>query len=145
MLAIEPQIVDQYVRAGKVKLVFRDVLNHQEHSERASEAADCAGRQGYFWEMHELLFENQDLVWGTSNDSLLDLMVEFGSLIDGLDPTGYGKCLQERSTLEKLKASDMEQRSRGIYAQPIFEINDQRLFGLQTFETMSAWIEEELK
>lgn len=145
MLAVEPQIVEQYVRTGLVKLVFRDVLNHRERSERASEAAACAELQGYFWEMHELLFENQDVVWGTSNEGLLELMFQFGSQIDGLENGAYGSCLQEHSTLEKLKTSDAEQRSRGITAQPIFEINDQRLYGLQSFDTMSVWIEEELK
>ncbi len=95
--------------------------------------------------MHTLLFENQDRVWGTSNDGLLELMVGFGSQVEGLDQEAYRKCIQERSTLQKLRASDVEQRSRGIYAQPIFEINAQRLFGLQSFETMSAYIEEELK
>ncbi len=95
--------------------------------------------------MHTLLFENQDRVWGTSNDGLLELMVGFGSQVEGLDQEAYRKCIQERSTLQKLRTSDVEQRSRGIYAQPIFEINAQRLFGLQSFETMSAYIEEELK
>ncbi len=92
-----------------------------------------------------MLFNNQDIVWGTSNDDLPKLMLEFGSQVEGLDQVAYGKCIQDRSTLEKLIDSDAEQRSRGIYAQPIFEMNDQRLYGLQTFETMSALIEEELK
>ena len=145
MLAVEPQVIEGYVRSGVVKLVFRDVLNHRERSDHASEAAACAGQQGYFWEMHELLFTNQSMVWGTSNDGLLDLMVQFGSQVEGLDQETYSRCLLERSTLEKLKASDAEQRSRGITAQPIFEINDQRLYGLQSFETMSVLIEEVLK
>ncbi|NJM41142.1 MAG: thioredoxin domain-containing protein [Anaerolineae bacterium] len=48
MLTTEPEIIERYVRTGQLKLVFRDVLNHGERSERASEAAACAGRQGKF-------------------------------------------------------------------------------------------------
>ena len=145
MLAVEPQIVEQYARSGKVSLVFRDVLNHGERSERASEAAACAGRQGYFWDMHALLFENQDNVWAASKDELLEVMFQFGDQIEGLETASYRQCLQERSTLPELQAADAEQRERGITSQPIFEIGDQRLFGLQSYEAMSAWIEEALK
>jgi len=145
VLAIEPLIIENYVHTGKVRLVFRDVLNHGERSERASEAAACAGNQGYFWEMHSVVFESQDVVWGTSNDSLSDLMIQFGTQIDGLEIETYRQCLEERSTIEKLRAADDEQRSRGITSQPIFEIGGHRLFGLQSYDTMSAWIEEVLK
>jgi len=145
VLAVEPQIVEEYVRSGKVRLIFRDVLNHSERSERASEAAACAGRQGYFWDMHALLFESQDVIWATGNEGLLDLMFQFGDQIEGLEKESYRQCLQDRSTLEALKAADAEQRERGITSQPIFEIGEQRLFGLQSYEAMSAWIDEALK
>src|SRR5215204_2493148 len=36
-------------------------LNHlHPHAKHAAEAAEAAGAQGRFWEMHELLFENQE-------------------------------------------------------------------------------------
>ena len=145
MLAIEPEIVENYVRSGKVRLVFRDVLNHGERSQRASEAAACAGQQGYFWEMHGLLFESQNVVWATDSSDLVALMTRFGGSIEGLDQDSFSQCLNDRSPEEQLKAADSEQRSRGITSQPIFEIGSQRLFGSQSFETMSTVIEEALK
>jgi protein-disulfide isomerase len=144
VLAIEPTIIDEYVRTGLVKLVFRDVLNHGERSERASEAAACAGQQNRFWEMHALLFENQADTWATSGAGLVELMLNFGDRIEGLDLSTYARCLETRSTLERLETADAEQRSRGITSQPVFEINGQRLFGLQDFATMSAYIEAAL-
>lgn len=137
-------IIDEYVRTGQVKLVFRDVLNHGERSLRASEAAACAGQQGYFWEMHAILFESQADTWATGNEGLVELMLNFGDRIEGLDLPTYARCLDERSTLAGLQAADEEQRSRGITSQPVFEINEQRLFGLQDFATMSAYIEDAL-
>ena len=145
MLAIEPEIIEIYVRTGKVRLVFRDVLNHGERSERASEAAACAGDQGLFWEMHALLFQNQDEIWRTNAAGLVDLMLDFGSRIDNLDLENFQQCMIDRRTLDRLKDMDVEQRSRGITSQPIFELGEQRLIGLQSFEWMSEAIETALK
>jgi len=36
------------------------LTNMHPHAEHAAEAAEAAGAQGRFWEMHDLLFENQD-------------------------------------------------------------------------------------
>jgi len=145
VLAVEPEVIEQYVRNGKSRLVFRDVLNHGEYSLRASEAAACAGNQGYFWHLHALLFENQDVVWSTPHEQLQERMGIFGAQIEGLNMDGYQQCLQERSALERLQAADTEQRNRGILSQPIFEINGQRIVGFQSFESIAAVIEENLK
>src|SRR5947207_12422035 len=36
------------------------LVNSHPHAEHAAEAAEAAGAQGKFWEMHDLLFQNQD-------------------------------------------------------------------------------------
>ena len=48
--------------AGKVRLAFRHFPLEQAHPHAlaAAEAAECAAGQGKFWEMHDLLFANQD-------------------------------------------------------------------------------------
>ena len=145
MLAVAPEIVEQYARPGKVRLVFRAVLNYAERSERASEAAACAGRQGQFWQMHALLFEKQDAVWDASGEGLVNLMLDFAAELEELDQTAFAQCVNDRLTLPALQAADAEQRTRGITSQPIFEIGTQRLIGLQSFDTMAAVIEEALK
>jgi protein-disulfide isomerase len=42
--------------------VFRNfpLVNSHPHAQHAAEAAEAAGAQGRFWEMHDLLYENQD-------------------------------------------------------------------------------------
>jgi protein-disulfide isomerase len=46
----------------KLRFVFRNFPLNQAHphAEHAAEAAEAAGAQGKFWEMHDLLYENQD-------------------------------------------------------------------------------------
>jgi protein-disulfide isomerase len=45
---------------GKVRVVYRDFpLNFHPNAKPAAIAARCAGNQGKYWEMHDVLFENQ--------------------------------------------------------------------------------------
>ncbi len=51
----------EYIETGKVRYIFRDFPLDQIHpyARKAAEAAHCAGDQGKYWEMHDLLFQNQ--------------------------------------------------------------------------------------
>src|SRR6266850_5019127 len=54
--AIQEQLGDRLCFA------FRNfpLVNSHPHAQHAAEAAEAAGAQGRFWEMHDLLFENQE-------------------------------------------------------------------------------------
>ena len=55
-----PQLIADYVNTGKVKYVFVDYPIAQLHPDafKSHEAAACAGDQGKYWQMHDLLFTN---------------------------------------------------------------------------------------
>ena len=55
-----PQVTAEYVNTGKVKYVFIDYPIAQLHPDAflSHEAAACAGDQGKYWQMHDLLFTN---------------------------------------------------------------------------------------
>jgi protein-disulfide isomerase len=46
---------------GRLRFVFRNfpIATSHPHAEQAAEAAEAAAAQGKFWEMHDLLYENQ--------------------------------------------------------------------------------------
>ena len=55
------QLDREYIATGKVRYVFRHLPLERIHPQafKASEAAECAGAQSKFWEMHDVLFANQ--------------------------------------------------------------------------------------
>src|SRR5262249_16503955 len=54
-----PRIKKEFVEAGKVRFVSRDFpLDFHPNAMRAAESARCAGEQGQFWAMHDLLGAN---------------------------------------------------------------------------------------
>ena len=56
-----PALESQYVTPGKVRFAFVELpLPMHAFAEKAAEAAECARRQGRFWEFHTLSFQHQD-------------------------------------------------------------------------------------
>jgi protein-disulfide isomerase len=56
-----PGLEAKYVKSGQVLFAFQPLpLPMHAFAEKAAEAAECAGRQGRFWEMHDSLFRNQE-------------------------------------------------------------------------------------
>lgn len=59
--AVYGELQAKFVNTGKVRYQFRHLPLEQIHpnAKKASEAAECAGDQGKFWEFHDALFANQ--------------------------------------------------------------------------------------
>ena len=95
-----PTLEREYIRTGKVLLVFkhRPIPSLHPSAVRAASAAECAGEQGGFWPMHDLLFSDQK---NLSTEGLLARVKRLG-----LDSTTFGDCL-ELGHGEKRVTSDM--------------------------------------
>lgn len=78
-----PTIVEQYVRDGRVKLVFRDVAMLGDDSVRAGQMAAAAGLQGKLWDYVHLFYVNQ----GQEGTGYVtdDFLREVGGGVRGLD------------------------------------------------------------
>lgn len=55
----EKGIIENYVKSGKVKFVFRNYAFLGPESNIAAEGSYCANEQGKFWEYHNFLFDHQ--------------------------------------------------------------------------------------
>jgi protein-disulfide isomerase len=71
----------QRLLGSKMRFVFRNfpLSEKHPHAMRAAEAAEAAGGQGKFWEMHDMLFEHQDALADSDlvqDAALLEIEVE---------------------------------------------------------------------
>lgn len=135
MLGTEPQIVVNYVESGQVKLVFWPVLNHGDPSVYSTLAAECVGQQSAdaFWEIHELLFNNQRDLWTAGRDYYVNAAVSVG-----VDQTTFEACYDDPSALNTVLTLDELRRQRGVFSQPVFDINGEIIAGSRSYEVFAG-------
>ncbi len=132
MLGVHPELVSQLVETGQARLVFWPVLNHGGPSVYASLAAQCAGEQdpALFWPMHAALFENQNQLYSADRDYFVNTAVSVG-----VEQAAFESCYDNPDSLAALRSLDTIRGERGVFSQPQFDLNDNRLIGYQTVET----------
>jgi len=110
---------------------------------RAAMAAEAAGQQGKFWEMHKLLLANQGkLIRDPNAESDL---VEMGKLID-VDAESFGNSLRSPDIEQKIGKQIAQAKSEGIGGVPTFLINGTKIEqNPNSFEGFDALILDELK
>jgi len=108
------QIVDDYVRTGKVKYVFRDFPLESIHplALKAAEGAHCAGEQDKYWEMHDRLLRNQMAI------DVKVLLLHAKML--GLDLPKFQQCLDSGKYTATVRESAVEGRRAGVPGTPGF-------------------------
>jgi protein-disulfide isomerase len=125
----EPQIIDQYVRTGKARLIYRHLIQLGEATRVLSEASECAGAQGRFWEMRELIYRRQnELFAARSYESIAPLVQELE-----LDETQFRSCLESGEFRQQVEADYAAAQGEGIASRPVMDINGTRVVGAQPF------------
>ena len=88
----------------------------------AAYASECAGKQGRFWEYHDLLFENGERLGR-------DALVTYAQRV-GLDARAFEQCLDDPATRARVTA-DIEAASRaGVNSTPTLFINGRQVEGV---------------
>ena len=133
--------MENYVEAGKVKLVFMPVLNHGNPSVYSTVAAHCAGAQepAQFWQMHNVLFENQRELWSATRDYFVETAVTLG-----LDQAAFESCYDSPAALAEVMALDSIRRDRGVFGQPTFDANGLVFAGALPFEQFAVALDSQL-
>ncbi len=110
-----PQIERDYIATGSVKFVFNNFpLEHHPYAFKAAVAAECAGEQQKFWEMHRRLFDLQDTRY--FND-----WPHHGQML-ALDLTKFMQCLASEATASKIRNDLANGKNAGVKVTPTFFI-----------------------
>jgi len=91
------------------------------HAQRAAEAAEAAGAQGRFWEMHDLLFQNMSALQPRDLDRYAQRLV--------LDLKGFRSDLKTRAFEQRVREDFRRGVANGVYGTPGLFINGKRYNG----------------
>lgn len=125
----------------EIALVYRHFpLEQHPQAVPAARAAEAAGAQGKFWEMHDLIFEGQD-EWA-STASYKDIFKGYAEQI-GLDMEQFEKDYESRDTLRRIQSTRSDDSILPIRGTPTFFVNEQPV-RLGSLENAKAMIQAEI-
>ena len=118
----ENSIVTNYVKTGKVKILFKDFVILGQDSINAANAAHCANDQKLFWEYHSMLYNN----WAGEDTGWADLahLHEFANTL-GLDMDVFSTCMSDLKWNELVNLSRIDGQKLGVSGTPTFFVIDQ--------------------
>ena len=133
-----PVIREQLIAPGKLRWRYRDFpLPTHRYSRYAALAAQCAGEQGKFWEMHDQLFEHHQ--WAQTGKNPRSLFQDFARAV-GLDLDKYDACMDGQRYAGRIEASVQEGEAAGVRGTPSFYVNG-RPFERSTSDDFKALVD----
>lgn len=150
-----PQLVEKYVKPGKVKIVYRDfpLSFHDPMATKEAVAANCAGEQGgdkKYFEFHDEIFKRT-----TSNgNGLNDDKIKTIASDLGLNMSKFTACLSDPAQTEEVKKDIADGTAAGASGTPSFivgkttsngEISGDLVVGAQPFAAFQAVIDPMLQ
>jgi protein-disulfide isomerase len=128
-------LVEKY--GDNIRFVYRDYpLPMHPQAQAAAEAAECANEQGKFWEMHDLLFANQEVL---SDDAYAGFAGQLG-----LNTQQFGDCLSNHKYAGEVAADQQDANAYGVSGAPAFFVNEQMVVGAQPLSVFESLVDQEL-
>jgi len=121
--------------SGGLRFVFRHfpLDSVHPHARKAAEAAEAAGAQGFFWEMHHKLYDNQDRL---EEEDLLRYAAELG-----LDGDRFAEDLSVGRHAARVAEDREGGEASGVGGTPAFFVNGVRYTGSLDLEGLQAALE----
>ena len=106
----------------RLRVIFHHLpLQTHRHARDAAHAAEAAGLQGRFWEMHDLLYKEQP-VWSKA-EKARDLFTSYAGML-GLKLDRFAKDMESEEVKARVAADEKRAKSLGVTNTPTIFIND---------------------
>jgi len=131
-------INEDFIKTGKVKLVFKDFPLNGPDSQLAAEASYCAEDQEKYWQYHDELYKN----WGGERTGWVnrESLDRFAGTI-GLDLVEFNICLDEQKYQNRVNTHHEFGKKIGIDATPSFLIfNDQKIIKIRGNQPLEVFL-----
>ncbi|MBI2063282.1 MAG: DsbA family protein [Candidatus Yanofskybacteria bacterium] len=135
----ESILIDKYVKTGKLKIVFRDLVINGRESQNAAEAAECAGEQEKYWDYHDRLYsERRGYNVGVFKKNNL---IKFASDL-GLDTEQFSSCYESGKYQQEIAKDSQDAARFGARGTPNFFLNGRQLVGAQPYQVFAGLIDQ---
>jgi len=109
----------------RLLVIFREFpLAMHKHALEAARAAEAAGLQGRFWEMHDMLYHNR-FIWPTAPD-VPAVFIDYAKTLK-LDVERFKKDFESEQVNARINADKQRATSLGVDRTPILFINDHQV------------------
>ena len=133
------QIINEdFIKTGKVKVVFKDFPLNGPDSKLAAEASYCAQDQEKYWQYHDEVYRN----WGGERTGWItrEALTEFAQVVN-LDTEKFNKCLDDNKYESKVNSLYEFGNDIGIDATPSFLVfNDEKIIKIRGNQPLEVFL-----
>ena len=142
-----PLLMQNYINTGKANLVYRDFPIESIHPNAvpAAHASECADDQGKFWEMHDMIFENQRNWQNLEVLESVDLFKKY-ALDIGINGDEFDSCMSTAKHIDEIRKDLEDGQTYGVTGTPGFfvgneEVGFTKIIGAQPFSSFQRVID----
>jgi protein-disulfide isomerase len=125
---------------GKVAVVYRYFpLPQHRNAVNAAKAAEAAGLQGKFWEMHDILFKNQ-----TAWENIVEPSAFFGEYakVLGIDTAKFASDYASNAVANRVATDEADAKRNNLTYTPTLFVQGVRITNPQTYEELKQVVEK---
>jgi protein-disulfide isomerase len=138
VLEVEPQLIEAYVRTGKMRIIVRPLFQTGEDALLSAHASECAGEQQHYFAMRAAIYADQGGLYAA--ESMTAGLAQRARDI-GINGDDFDRCMQSDKYRLLLLTEYTRAKDAGIVSRPVFEINGQRIIGARQFSEFADIID----